>query len=61
MIGDAVNVTSRLEGTDEKYGRDLLIGEGGDLVGDSFRLQFVDRVTMKGKTKPIRIFCSFIW
>lgn len=57
VIGDAVNVTSRLEGLTKDYGRDLLIGEGAaDLVGDSFRLQFVDKVTMKGKTKPLRIY-----
>ena len=57
VIGDAVNVTSRLEGLTKEYGRDLLIGEGAaDLVKDSFRLQFVDKVTMKGKTKPLRIY-----
>lgn len=57
VIGDAVNVTSRLEGLTKDYGRDLLIGEAAaDLVGDSFRLQFVDRVTMRGKTKPLRIY-----
>jgi adenylate cyclase len=57
VIGDAVNVTSRLEGLTKDYGRDLLIGEAAaDRVGDSFRLQFVDRVTMKGKTKPLRIY-----
>lgn len=57
VIGDAVNVTSRLEGLTKDYGRDLLIGEGAaDLVSDSFRLQFVDKVTMKGKTKPLRIY-----
>jgi adenylate cyclase len=57
VIGDAVNVTSRLEGLTKEYGRDLLIGEGAaDLAGDSFTFQFVDKVTMKGKTKPLRIF-----
>lgn len=57
VIGDAVNVTSRLEGLTKEYGRDLLLGEGAaDLVKDSFKLQFVDKVTMKGKTKPLRIY-----
>ena len=57
VIGDVVNVTSRLEGLTKDYGRDLLIGEGAaDLVGDTFRLQFIDLVTMKGKTKPLRIY-----
>jgi adenylate cyclase len=57
VIGDPVNVASRLEGLTKDYGRDLLIGEAAaDLIGDSFRLQFVDKVTMKGKTKPLRIY-----
>jgi len=57
VIGDAVNVASRLEGLTKDYGRDLLVGEAAaDLVKDAFRLQFVDKVTMKGKTKPLRIY-----
>jgi adenylate cyclase len=57
VIGDAVNVTSRLEGLTKDYGRDLLVGEAAaDLVENTYRLQFVDRVTMKGKTKPLRIY-----
>jgi adenylate cyclase len=57
VIGDAVNTTSRLEGLTKDYGRDLLLGEtAADLVDETYRLQFVDRVTMKGKTKPLRIY-----
>ena len=57
VIGDAVNVTSRLEGLTKEYSRRLLVGEAAaDLVGDAFRLQFVDRVTVKGKTKPLRVY-----
>lgn len=57
VIGDAVNTASRLEGLTKDYGRDLLVGEAvADLVKDTFRLQFVDKVTMKGKTKPLRIY-----
>jgi len=57
VIGDAVNTASRIEGLTKDYGRDLLIGEAvADLVKYSFRLQFIDKVTMKGKTKPVRIY-----
>jgi adenylate cyclase len=57
VIGDAVNVTSRLEGLTKDYGRHLLVGEAAaDLAGDAFRFQFVDRVTLKGKTKPLRVY-----
>ena len=58
VIGDAVNVTARLEGLTKDYGRDLLIGEAAaDLVRDSFPLQFVDRVILQGKTQPLVIYC----
>ena len=57
VIGDAVNVTSRLEGLTKEYGRPVLLGEAAaELVRDTFWLQFVDRVTMKGKTKPLRVY-----
>lgn len=57
VIGDAVNTASRLEGLTKDYGRDLLVGEAvADLVQDSFRLQLIDKVMMKGKTKPLRIY-----
>jgi adenylate cyclase len=58
VIGDAVNVTARLEGLTKDYGRDLLIGEAAaDLVRDSFPLQFVDRVILHGRTQPLAIYC----
>jgi adenylate cyclase len=58
VIGDAVNVTARLEGLTKDYGRDLLIGEAAaDLVRDSFPLQFVDRVILQGRTQPLAIYC----
>ena len=45
VIGDAVNTASRLEGLTKDYGRDLLVGEAvADLVKDTFRLQFIDKV-----------------
>jgi adenylate cyclase len=57
VIGDAVNVTARLEGLTKDYGRDLLIGEAAaDLVRDSFTLQFVDRVILQGRTQPLMIY-----
>jgi adenylate cyclase len=58
VIGDAVNVTARLEGLTKDYGRDLLIGEAAaDLVRDAFPLQFVDRVVLQGRMQPLAIYC----
>ena len=57
VIGDTVNVTARLEGLTKEYGRDLLIGEAAaELVRDQFTLQFVDRVAVMGKTKPLDLY-----
>ena len=57
VIGDTVNVTARLESLTKEYGRDLLIGEtAAELVRNQFTLQFVDRVAVKGKTKPLDLF-----
>jgi len=49
VIGDPVNSASRLEGLTKEYGVDLLIGETmAELVRESFHLQLVDFVRMKG-------------
>src|SRR6267378_3739836 len=57
VIGDSVNVTTRLESLTKDYGRDLLIGEAAaELVRESYTLQLVDRVVLKGKTRPLKIF-----
>ena len=60
VIGDTVNVTARLESLTKDYGRDLLIGEAAaDLIRESYTLQLVDRVVLKGKTRPLKIFSIF--
>lgn len=56
VIGDAVNLASRLEGLTRTYGVDVLLGQSvADLVRDSFHLRTVARVQVKGKTKPVDI------
>jgi adenylate cyclase len=57
VIGDAVNSASRLEGLTKEYGVDMLIGEGvAELVRDSFHLQLVDFVRLKGKTRAMKVY-----
>lgn len=57
VIGDAVNLASRLEGLTKEYKLDLLLGESMvPLVRDRFALRTVDSVKVKGKTKPVRVF-----
>jgi adenylate cyclase len=57
VIGDAVNLASRLEGVTKEYGLALVIGESvADLVRGDFPLQTVDLIQVKGKTKPVDTF-----
>ena len=56
VMGDAVNLASRLEGLTRDYGLDLLIGETvARRVSETFRLRTVDLVRVKGKKKPAEV------
>jgi len=56
VIGDAVNLASRIEGLTKKYHVDILIGEDAAAhVRDLFHLQSVDLVRVQGKTKPVKV------
>ena len=57
VIGDAVNLASRLEGLTRTYGVDMLIGaSAAKLVHDEVYLRSVARAQVKGKTKPVDVF-----
>jgi adenylate cyclase len=57
VIGDAVNLASRLEGLTRTYGVDVLLGaSAAELVRDEVCLRSVARVQVKGKTKPVDVF-----
>ena len=56
-IGDAVNLASRLEGANKAYGTQILVGEQTVAkAGEDFVFREVDRVRVKGKMVPSRIF-----
>ncbi|HEX3818466.1 MAG TPA: adenylate/guanylate cyclase domain-containing protein [Chthoniobacterales bacterium] len=56
VIGDAVNLASRLEGLTRTYGADILVGPTAtDFVRDEFHVRSVARVQVKGKTEPVEI------
>ncbi len=57
VMGDGVNLASRLEGINKEYGTRIIISEFtyGDIKND-FTVREVDWVQVKGKNKPVRIF-----
>jgi adenylate cyclase len=57
VIGDAVNLASRMEGANKTYGTRIMISERTlSLVKDTFICRELDYLVVKGKTEPIRVF-----
>lgn len=57
VMGDAVNLGSRLEGINKEYGTHIIIGpETAKLVRGDFFLRELDSVAVKGKKEPVVIF-----
>lgn len=57
VLGDNVNLASRLEGQTKEYGVDILFGaRTAELAGDDFAVIEVDLVAVKGKAEPERVF-----
>jgi PAS domain S-box-containing protein len=62
VISDAVNLASRLEGLTKYYGTSLLISQQtlGRLHNPTeYSLRFIERVTVKGKSKAVAVFEVF--
>ncbi len=56
VIGDSVNLASRLEALTRAYGVDILVGPtASELIRDAFHLRTVARVQVKGKSEPVDI------
>lgn len=57
VMGDAVNLGSRLEGITKQYGVGIIIGEEtNQRVGSEFAVRELDRVRVKGKHEPVGIY-----
>jgi adenylate cyclase len=56
VLGDDVNLASRLEGQTKTYGVDIIMGENTRAQAGDFAVLEVDLIRVKGKTRPVRIY-----
>ena len=56
VMGDAVNLASRLEGITKQYGVDIIVGEQTREAVPDFVYRELDQVRVKGKDKPVAIY-----
>lgn len=56
VMGDAVNLASRLEGITKQYGADIIVGEDTMRAVPEVVFQEIDRVRVKGKDVAVAIF-----
>jgi adenylate cyclase len=56
VLGDDVNLASRLEGQSKPYGVDIVIGPRTKEQAKDYAILELDLIKVKGKTKPVNIF-----
>jgi adenylate cyclase len=56
VMGDTVNLGSRLEGLTKQYGCDIIVNEAIKAALPEFEFLELDRVLVKGKDKPVTIY-----
>ena len=56
VMGDAVNLASRLEGRTKEYGIGVMVGENTERIVKDVLYRELDRIRVKGKNEPVTIF-----
>ena len=56
VLGDAVNLGSRLEGLTKYYGVSIIVSEDTKVLAPDFVYRELDRVRVKGRDKPLAIY-----
>lgn len=59
VIGDAVNLASRLESLTKIYGVDLIVSDSSQEQSANLEYQLIDIVKVKGKSQATRLFIPF--
>ncbi|MBM4167824.1 MAG: CHASE2 domain-containing protein [Ignavibacteria bacterium] len=57
VIGDSVNLASRLEGANKQYGSNIMISEfTHEKIKNAVTVRELDLIQVKGKTEPVKVF-----
>jgi adenylate cyclase len=57
VMGDNVNLGSRLEGANKAFGSAIMISEFTyEIVQDKFEVRFLDRIRVPGKARPVKVY-----
>ena len=57
VIGDAVNLASRLESSSKTLGKTVVIGENTyEGASYNYHFEYLDSITVKGKTEPVKVY-----
>ena len=59
VLGDAVNLASRLESQSSNYGLHMIVGENTYMIDSSFTMIEIDKIAVKGKSSAETIFTCF--
>jgi adenylate cyclase len=62
MLGDAVNLASRLEGVNKQFGTYTIISQmTNDLLNDAFAVRELARVAVVGRQEPVTVYEPMTW
>lgn len=62
MIGDAVNLAARLEGTNKQFGTYTMVSEfTRNLFGEIFAVRELGRVAVVGRKEPVTVYEPLLW
>ena len=57
VIGDAVNLASRLESSSKTLGKTIVIGEETkNKIETLYPFEYIDSITVKGKTETVKVY-----